>query len=152
MPVEGVPQRDVLVTFTKHYLSYSPGEAAYFHEEEAQALAERGVADAGAPPPVNVTVPHITQAGATLACTMGEWTGEPTSYAYQWNIGGTDVGDGSNTHEVTAADVGATATCTVTATNDAGSAAAPPDSHVITDIGAASGQGHHRHRSHHRQE
>jgi hypothetical protein len=50
MPVEGIPQRDQVVTFTAPFLSYHPGEAAGFTPEEAQELADRGVAEAGPPP------------------------------------------------------------------------------------------------------
>ena len=46
MGVEGVPQRDEPVTFTAHYWSYNPGEVACFHADEAQALIDRGVAEA----------------------------------------------------------------------------------------------------------
>jgi hypothetical protein len=81
--------------------------------------------------PVNTTVPAVTQAGATLTCTQGEWSGEPTSYAYAWQVNGTAVGTDAATYDVQAADVGGTATCTVTATNAAGSAAAPPSTGVV---------------------
>ena len=62
---------------------------------------------------------------------MGNWTGEPTSYVYQWQMGGTDIpGDGA-TLPVTSADVGNSVTCTVTASNAAGSTAAPPSNAVV---------------------
>ena len=32
------------------------------------------------------------RAAATLTCTMGEWTGEPTSYVYAWQVNGVGVG------------------------------------------------------------
>jgi hypothetical protein len=87
----------------------------------------------GAPPPeepiavpTNVDVPAVTQNGTTLNCTMGNWTGEPTSYAYQWKIDGTNRGTDSPDYTVQDADVGNTATCVVTATNAAGSGTAPP--------------------------
>jgi hypothetical protein len=90
----------------------------------------------GAPataPPVNRDVPHATQSGTTLNCTMGNWEGEPTSYAYQWKIDGVNVGTGmaTATHTVTPADVGKSATCVVTATNALGSTAAPPSNAVV---------------------
>ena len=81
--------------------------------------------------PTNTAVPHVQQQGATLTCTMGEWTGEPTSYAYAWQVNGMGVGTDAATYDVQAADVGQTATCTVTATNAAGSAAAPPSVGVV---------------------
>ena len=36
----------------------------------------------------------------------GTWTGEPTTYAYQWKVDGAVVGTDAATHTVTAADVG----------------------------------------------
>ena len=91
----------------------------------------------GASAPANTTLPAVTQAADTLTCTMGEWTGEPTTYGYQWKIDGAVVGTDSATHTVTSADAGKTATCTVTATNAHGSTAAPPSADLtITDPGA----------------
>src|SRR4249920_2799011 len=101
----------------------------------------------GAPataPPVNVDVPHVSQDGTTLNCTMGNWECEPTSYAYQWQHDGADVGDGTATHDVT--DVTGDFACVVTATNAAGSTVAPVSNTVtVTDPGAAR-EGNHGHR------
>lgn len=47
--VEGIPQRDVAMRFTKHFASYNPGDTAYFHAHEAQELVNRGVAAAPVP-------------------------------------------------------------------------------------------------------
>jgi len=80
--------------------------------------------------PVNTAVPLVTQSGTTLSCTMGIWEGEPTSYSYAWQINGSAVGTDQATYEVQAGDVGGTATCTVTATNAAGSTAAPVSNSV----------------------
>jgi hypothetical protein len=82
-------------------------------------------------PPVNVDVPLVTQSGATLNCTMGNWQGEPTSYAYAWEINAVTVGTDSPDYAVQAGDIGQTATCVVTATNAAGSTAAPPSNGVV---------------------
>lgn len=81
--------------------------------------------------PVNTAVPAVTQSGATLTCTQGTWTGEPTSYAYAWQINGTAAGSDAATYDVQAGDVGGTATCVVTATNATGSTAAPPSVGVV---------------------
>ena len=62
---------------------------------------------------------------------MGNWTGEPTSYSYRWEVGGTSVGTDAATYDVQPADVGKSATCVVTATNAAGSTAAPPSNAVV---------------------
>jgi len=86
-------------------------------------------AEGGAP--ANVDVPFLSQSGSQLACTMGNWTGEPTSYAYQWVLRGAIVGTSAATYDVQPGDVGGTATCTVTATNAAGSTAAPPSNSVV---------------------
>ena len=85
----------------------------------------------GATAPANTTVPAVTQTGTTLTCTQGEWSGEPTSYAYAWKLDDAAAGSDAATYDVQAGDVGKSATCTVTATNAAGSAAAPPSVGVV---------------------
>jgi hypothetical protein len=80
--------------------------------------------------PVNTAVPLVTQSGTTLSCTMGIWEGEPTSYSYAWQIDGTAAGSDAADYAVQPGDVGKAATCTVTATNAAGSTAAPPSNSV----------------------
>jgi hypothetical protein len=131
--LEGAPPRETVVTFTTQHLSYYAGESAAFTEEEAARLAELGVIEGAAPtaPPVNVDVPHVSQAADVLTCTMGNWQGVPSSYAYQWQLDGADIGTDASTVTVTAADVGHTATCVVTATNDLGSTTAPPSNAVV---------------------
>jgi hypothetical protein len=128
--VEGIPPRDTAVTFAAQFASYFPGETAAFTPEEAQSLADQGVT-APTAPPVNTTVPHVSQAGVVLSCTMGTWAGEPTSYAYQWQLDGTNTGTNAATYNRQPADIGATATCIVTATNAIGSTAAPPSNGVV---------------------
>jgi hypothetical protein len=81
--------------------------------------------------PVNTAVPLVTQSGAVLSCTMGIWDGEPTSYAYVWEVNAVTVGTDSPTYDVQAGDIGQTATCVVTATNAAGSTAAPPSNSLV---------------------
>ena len=137
--VSGAPPRETVVTFNQQFASYFEGESAAFSEGEAARLAELGVTGeggGGAPatdPPVNVDVPHVTQAGNTLNCTMGNWQGTPTSYAYQWQRDGADVGDGAATYTVSSPDVGQTLTCVVTATNAIGSTTAPPSNGVVVE-------------------
>jgi hypothetical protein len=97
------------------------GNMAVFATAEAAPLAA----------PVNRDVPMVSQAGAVLNCTMGNWDGEPTDYAYQWRLDGTDTGDGTATYTSVPADVGKTAICTVSATNAAGTTAAPPSNQVL---------------------
>jgi len=84
-------------------------------------------------PPVNVDVPHVSQTGSDLNCTMGNWQNVPTSYSYQWHVDGVDVGTDSNTYAVQAGDVGKEGNCTVTATNALGSVAAPSDNHITIE-------------------
>ena len=70
--------------------------------------------------PVNNAVPAVTQSGTTLTCTMGEWTGTPTSYAYAWTIDGASVGGDAASYDVQAGGRRQAAVCTETATNAAG--------------------------------
>jgi len=131
MPVEGIPPRDSPVTFAKQYASYFPGEVAAFTADEELVLAGLGVL---APPPVapgNIDIPHVSQTAEVLTCTLGNWTGEPTSYAFQWKMGAANVGTNAATYTVQPGDVGATATCIVTATNAHGSTPAPPSNGVV---------------------
>lgn len=129
--VEGIPQRDTPVTFAAQFASYFPGEVANFTAEEALVLADMGVLVPPATAPGNVDIPHVTQAGSVMNCTLGNWTGEPTSYAFQWKMGAANVGTNASTYTVQAGDVGGTATCVVTATNAHGSTPAPPSNGVV---------------------
>jgi hypothetical protein len=71
------------------------------------------------------TVSGTATAGKTLSCSTGTWSGTPTGYMHQWSRDGTPlVGANSATYKVVPLDQGTTLTCTVTATNSAGSASA----------------------------
>jgi hypothetical protein len=149
MPIEGRDDEVVILTFTKHFLSYNEHEIAAFLPEQAQRLIDEGVAVLGGPndPPVNLVAPYASQENGTVNCTVGEWTGAPSSYSYNWTSDGEDVGDGTNPYAVTADDVGKTINCVVTATNEAGSGAAPPSNDVVvTEPPAAEAAAHHRRR------
>lgn len=67
----------------------------------------------------NSTVPTITgtkTVGQTLTATNGTWSTTPTSYTYQWYSGDVAIGGAVNsTYVLTAADVGAHISVTVTA-------------------------------------
>ena len=82
----------------------------------------------GTSPPVNTVAPAITGTTTvteTLTCSTGTWSGSPTSYTYQWKDDGVAIsGAVASTYVLTASEVGATITCTVTAYNDGGSASA----------------------------
>jgi hypothetical protein len=153
MPVEGRDDDVIILTVTKRFASYNEGDIAAFLPEQAQALVDEGVAVQAGPddPPVNLVVPYATQENGTVNCTVGEWTGEPSSYSYHWTSDGEDVGDGTNPYAVTAGDVGKTVTCVVTATNDAGSGAAPPSNDVVvTEPAEVARAATHTAASHHR--
>jgi hypothetical protein len=96
-------------------------------------------------PPRVVDVPAVTGngvVGSTLTCTMGNWTGEPTSYAYQWKSDGTtELGTG-DTYVAVEGDTGHSVSCVVTATNAAGSMVAPP-SNAVAIVAAAATQARH---------
>lgn len=84
-------------------------------------------------PPQNKDVPYLggtAAVGGTLNCTMGNWTGEPTGYAYAWQSGGVATGGDAADYVVAAADAGKDIVCIVTATNANGSTAAPPSNVV----------------------
>ena len=93
------------------------------HSAEIATLTASLAGAQGAP--VNIDVPYVSQTGATLFCTMGNWSGEPTSYAYAWDMDGVATGGTDPTYAVQPGDVGKSATCAVTATNAQGSTAAP---------------------------
>jgi hypothetical protein len=84
-------------------------------------------------PPRNLDVPYVSgdgTVGATLNCTMGNWGGQPTDYAYAWKSDGADVAGSGNSYVVAPSDAGHSITCVVTATNAAGSTAAPPSNAI----------------------
>jgi hypothetical protein len=81
--------------------------------------------------PSNTTLPSVTgtpQQSQTLNSTSGNWSGNPTGYAYQWlrcdsngaNCGAI-AGAGSARYVIQSADVGSTLRSQVTATNQYGS-------------------------------
>jgi hypothetical protein len=105
---------------------------------QASSLATAAVTSPPPPPPpaapTNTAPPAISGSaveGQTLSASAGAWTGEPTSYAYQWqdcdaagascaNVGGATKA----TYTLAAGDVGHTLRVAVTAGNTAGSATA----------------------------
>ena len=98
------------------------------HSREIAALLASLVSAQG--PPVVVDVPAVSLTGATASCTMGNWTGEPTSYAYAWHNDGVDNGATDATYTVQPEDSGHSLACVVTATNALGSTVAPMSNSV----------------------
>jgi hypothetical protein len=93
------------------------------HAQEIAAIYAGIVAQLG--PPVNRDVPYVGLAGSILNCTMGNWDGEPTSYAYAWHSDGIANGASGADYTILPADAGHTLACVVTATNALGSTVAP---------------------------
>jgi hypothetical protein len=104
-------------------------DEAYGYEKGLEAIEEAPSQNA----PTNVDVPHVSQNGNVLNCTMGNWRGEPDSYDYQWEVDGVDVGSNAPDYPVAPGDVGKSATCTVTATNEHGSTIAQPSVPITVD-------------------
>ena len=71
--------------------------------------------------PINTVAPAVTgtaQNREILSCTTGTWTGPGITYTYQWQHGTTNISAAtSNTYTLTAAYIGETIRCIVTATN-----------------------------------
>jgi hypothetical protein len=108
-----------------------PIEALIARSDLVGDMEARLAALEGAMAPANIAAPYVSQAGDVLNCTMGEWTGTPETYSYQWQVDGSDVGSDAATYTVVAADVGKTAVCIVTATNAKGSTTAPPSNEIV---------------------
>ncbi len=120
-----------------------PGELPHITDTDPPPIHEDTIAG----PPAVIDVPMASQAGARLSCTMGNWTNKPTSYDYQWQLDGEDVGTNAATYTVAAGDDGKIATCIVTATNDLGSSPAPPSNPVTVTAGGTRG-GHQAEPAH----
>jgi hypothetical protein len=80
------------------------------------------------PAPVNTQPPAITSAKGTLSVSDGQWDNNPTGFSYAWqscNAPGTDCnpipGATSSSYALSAADIGTTIFCLVTATGAGGS-------------------------------
>jgi len=100
------------------------------HAQDIRALLAAIAADLD--PPVNVDVPYAWQQdAATLTCTMGNWDGQPSSYAYAWHTDGVANGASGETYAVQPGDVDHGLACVVTATNALGSTAAPMSNTVL---------------------
>lgn len=82
--------------------------------------------------PTVVDVPYVSANGQQANCTMGNWKGEPTSYAYAWQRDGEPIsGATSADYTMVSADSGEPIGCIVTATNGIGSTTAPLSNTVV---------------------
>jgi hypothetical protein len=122
-------------------------------QEQRNAGVNRAFVVIDSSAPVNIDVPYAVQEFDTITCTMGNWSGEPTAYSYQWLQDGAALDDGtdSNAYAVTPDNVGHTVTCVVTASNDYGATQAPPsnDVEVVTPTPAGARAASNK-RSHHK--
>ena len=84
--------------------------------------------------PVNRDVPYASIENSVLDCTMGNWDGEPETYAYEWHVNGVSNGVKTQRHTVTEANVGEGWACVVTATNAIGSTKAPMSNTVVVTV------------------
>jgi hypothetical protein len=120
----GTPEQQLLLLLAADWLNNDRT-----HQREiAQLLAD---IVASLDPPVNRDVPYASQTGHDLNCTMGNWDGEPTGYAYAWHTDGVTNGVTTATHTVTEAEAGQGWACVVTATNALGSTVAPMSNTVV---------------------
>lgn len=96
--------------------------------------------------PHNIGLPVITgnTVGMAITTTNGLWTGNPTSFTYQWQISDDGLtvwtnisGATSSTYTVVTGDVGKYIKCVVTATNSSGTCAGV-SSNNINAVAAAS--------------
>ena len=89
-------------------------------------------------PPASTGPPAITgtlKAGSRLSCSTGTWTNSPTGYAYQWSRGGTPIiGASAQSYTLQKIDQGLTLTCTVTASNPAGTGAPATSAAVLVPV------------------
>lgn len=92
--------------------------------------------------PQNLTLPVIsgsTVVGGNLSVSLGTWSGSPTTYSYQWKVGGVPVsGATSGSYVIQPGDVGSTITVGVIASNINGSSAQAVANGVSASGGATS--------------
>lgn len=86
--------------------------------------------------PYNTTAPAITgqpYLGSTITCSQGIWSGNPTSYSYQWLRAGVAIsGATTNSYTTSAADDAKAVSCRVTAVNAIASISVVSNSVVIS--------------------
>lgn len=84
--------------------------------------------------PINTTLPLITggpNVGLELTCSTGSWFGPPRKFRFAWLRDTTEVQvNSTGIYTLTAEDLGAVITCSVTARNCAGSDVAVSSNHI----------------------
>ncbi|MFI4993423.1 MAG: choice-of-anchor Q domain-containing protein [Solirubrobacterales bacterium] len=95
---------------------------------DQRGMPRNGHCDTGAfqtEPPFATTSPQVSgtaEAGKTLTCTPGAWTGEGTlTYSYEWLRNGVPAGDQSTAYTIVASDAESQIACRVTVTGTYGS-------------------------------
>ena len=116
-------QLQLLLLLAGDWLNNDRTHAAEIAKLTAVLIATQG-------PPSNVHVPYVSVTGAMANCTMGEWNGEPTEYAYAWHSDGVANGGTGANYAVKPDDSGHGLACVVTATNAQGATAAPMSNSV----------------------
>src|SRR5262249_21065461 len=82
------------------YLSGQVSICAYIHDGEtvtlgtASLLLTIGPNGSGGGRPASIAPPQITRTSGVLSCSSGQWSNQPTGYAYAWFAGGRPVGRG----------------------------------------------------------
>jgi len=126
-----------LIESVDHVATMVPSTAGLHPRVRTMTAAFKALKDSlHPPPPTQIDVPAVTPMTATvgdaLTCTTGNWEGEPSGYAYLWSNGAT-----GESYTTVAADAGTSLSCTVTATNAAGSTVAATSNAV--PVSAAAG-------------
>jgi hypothetical protein len=146
-PPETVEEEDMPEVGAKYPMMLYDGPRqciVYDAEERAEAKKNGFVEHPGMEPmgpdkplmvPVVKHAPYLSQTGSVLNCTMGEWTGEPQTYHYQFRRNtSTPIGTDANEYSLTSADAGHTIDCKLEAVNAAGSAFSVSNGITIPDL------------------
>ena len=123
------------------YIWFDDGTSQQWVPAVNQAGASGGgSAPPGPPSPATLPLPDVTPhggaiSGQTLSCSQGFWSNIPTSYAYQWRRGGTNIsGATAATYTLVDADAALSVDCVVTATNSVGSNSASSNAIAVAPL------------------
>jgi hypothetical protein len=96
--------------------------SVYVTDDAAWAQTDVKIAAALQAPRATVR-PRVRRSGRTLTCGRGTWSGSPTGFTYRWRVGRGHPGEAQRTPRlhVSSRLHDRTVSCTVTATNAAGS-------------------------------